>query len=494
MNLAPWRTVPSSGAAVCLSRIELFDEVVAAAGVADAGHARIEDFPYLRVSRLLASFNSTLPQDPSWAAYVDWLQQMRDLDAEARRIEAANLPASQRQSLSRQLGTDSPAASLNTCAESLLAEELLGADDSVAREALENAVEAPDHYLTAWRVMGLYPLTSVAIAAGYEGWKNEYLAGFGQHSSATPDSVASEATWYTPAPVADDRDADSIARWVRDAPRTPLGLLDISGDDLLRLAGWYAPLFAITARNHDDALGSPYWRAGPEGPLPAVDTNHPVADVRLAHTRFHGRVLPQLVYTVWFPARTRSGATDILGGRLDGLVWRVTLGEDGRPLIHDSIHPCGCYHLFFPVPPLQRIEVPADHGLAEAPLSPAAAPLLTDGQRMALHLAATSHFLHNLTAISTAPSAAIPYRLRLVNEAPDYGRRSLALPEGGRLSLYDDQGVVPDTERLERFLLWPSGIRSPGAMRQWGTHATVFVGRRHFDDPFLFEEAFARPQ
>jgi hypothetical protein len=28
-------------------------------------------------------------------------------------------------------------------------------------------------------------------------------------------------------------------------------------------------------------------------------------------------------------------------------------------------------------------------------------------------------------------------------------------------------------------------------MRQWGHHATAFVGRRHFDDPFLLQEAFA---
>jgi hypothetical protein len=35
------------------------------------------------------------------------------------------------------------------------------------------------------------------------------------------------------------------------------------------------------------------------------------------------------------------------------------------------------------------------------------------------------------------------------------------------------------------------GIANPGAMRQWGTHATAFVGRRHFDDADLFERRFA---
>jgi len=26
----------------------------------------------------------------------------------------------------------------------------------------------------------------------------------------------------------------------------------------------------------------------------------------------------------------------------------VTFAPDGEPLVYDSIHPCGCYHLFFP--------------------------------------------------------------------------------------------------------------------------------------------------
>ena len=47
-------------------------------------------------------------------------------------------------------------------------------------------------------------------------------------------------------------------------------------------------------------------------------------------------------------------------------------------------------------------------------------------------------------------------------------------------------GLVAGTERGERWLFWPMGVPEPGAMRQWGTHAIAFVGRRHFDDPNLF--------
>lgn len=485
---------PSAADMRCLNTLAVFDETVAATDVADAGYVRIPGFPYLRSDRLLASFNHQRHDDPSDPRYSDWLTRMRALDAEARRIEAANLPSAQRQRLGQELATRDPVATANACADTLLAEELLGPEDHAARSALQDAVEVPDSYLTAWRVMGLYPLTSLGIAAGYESWKRGYLDAFRQDIQTLPSTAISSDAMIYYAPAVESDTLDAADEWLRGAPRSPLGLLNIDDQALMRLAAHYAPLFVIAPRNHDDALGAPYWRRGPEGPLPAVDSNHPVADVRLAHTRYRGQVLPQLVYTVWFPARTRRGAMDILGGRLDGLVWRVTLGPDGRPLIYDSMHPCGCYHLFFPVPPLQRVEVAADNDPREAPLTPVSAPTLEDKQRLGLRLAPTSHFLVGLTVSEGIPRGATPYTLRLVNDAPDYGRRSLALPDGGRRSLFNSQGLVETTERLERFILWPSGIRSPGAMRQWGNHATVFVGRRHFDDPFLFEEAFAVPE
>jgi hypothetical protein len=70
--------------------------------------------------------------------------------------------------------------------------------------------------------------------------------------------------------------------------------------------------------------------------------------------------------------------------------------------------------------------------------------------------------------------------------------RSLPLPDGGRRSMFGPDGIVPGSERLERFILWPTGVPSPGAMRQSGRHAVAFVGERHFDDPFALDRMFAR--
>ena len=78
------------------------------------------------------------------------------------------------------------------------------------------------------------------------------------------------------------------------------------------------------------------------------------------------------------------------------------------------------------------------------------------------------------------------YSLKPYNEL-----RSIKTAQGF-VNLFGLNGIVKGSERGERFLLWPSGIRSPGAMRQWGRHATAFVGRRHFDDVDLLDKYYWR--
>ena len=71
--------------------------------------------------------------------------------------------------------------------------------------------------------------------------------------------------------------------------------------------------------------------------------------------------------------------------------------------------------------------------------------------------------------------------------------RVLVVPGGSR-STFRPDGMVPGTERGERAYFWPMGVPSAGAMRQWGHHATAFLGRRHFDDADLIERRFRLTQ
>jgi hypothetical protein len=202
----------------------------------------------------------------------------------------------------------------------------------------------------------------------------------------------------------------------------------------------------------------------------------------LDHALLDGEVLLQLVYVAWFRSRPLTGALDILGGHLDGLVWRVTLDDDGRVLAYDSIHPCGCYHLVFPGERLRRRVPPRRY--EEPLLSPRRAPP-GDG-RTVLSVAERTHFIRQLGSEST-PRGGVVYRFASYDSL-----RSLPLPAGGRRSLFASDGLVPGTERRERWILWVAGIRSPGAMRQAGRHAIAFVGRRHFDDPHLLARYYER--
>ena len=183
-----------------------------------------------------------------------------------------------------------------------------------------------------------------------------------------------------------------------------------------------------------------------------------------------------------FPERPKGAGWDILGGHLDGVLWRVTLAPDGSPWVYDTIHPCGCYHLFFPTARAAPKAQPET--LDETAFAPQTLPRIEPGARVELRLDSGTHYPAN------RPSGRSCARAVRSFFAEDDSLRSLPLPGGGSRSAFRPDGIVPGSERGERWLFWPMGVPEPGAMRQWGRHATAFVGRRHFDDPWLLERYF----
>jgi hypothetical protein len=246
------------------------------------------------------------------------------------------------------------------------------------------------------------------------------------------------------------------------------------------VAAAYAPSFELAIAADHDRFGELRWRRGDA--TPQVEAAEPVVYVHPAYTRLGERSLLQIVYTVWFPERPPQSSMDLLAGRLDGLVWRVTLAPNGEPLIYDSIHPCGCYHQFFPTPLLQPRAAPDER--EEWAFSPASLPRVAEGERPLVRLSSVEHYIDAVSLVRGNDSL-VRYSLRPYDEL-----RSLATLEGTRRSVFGPDGLVAGTERAERFLFWPMGIESAGAMRQWGRHATAFVGRRHFDDADLIERRF----
>ena len=454
----------------CVRRFAALDTTIDALGVRDAAAVRVPGFPFVRVDRVHAALADELGDAPDAARLRAWLDGLGALDAQARRIEVANaaLPAA--------AGGDH--AALARCRTLLLA--ALGPRELAALRA---AAAVPDDYVTGLRALGLYPLTRLAFASGIRRWHEETLAIFAQPEEALTRFGARRLyVPATPAPApAPGTTAGAPAGSAAAPPaRDARGLPRFDAVTLVALLQRHAPVWDVDTASEDDRIGALVWQGRPA--VLVVDAAHPTVDAHAAYARFDGRWRLQLVYTAWFAARPAQGNFDPLAGRFDGVVWRVTLDDALEPLVYDAIHPCGCYHLFFPTARLAA--KPSEPSLDEGLFAPQMAPALQPGQRLRLRVAARTHYLERVAVAGEAPSATV-YALRDADAL-----RSLPLPGGGQRSAFDRDGFLPGSERLERAFFWPMGIVSAGQMRQWGRHATAFVGRRHFDDPFLLERYF----
>ena len=444
----------------CAEWFRALDARVDAAGVRDGQSARIAGFPYLRASRFLASFRDEARRDDTARSAL--IARLQDLDLQARRAEFANL-GEPPEALDRA----------RACGARLASADL--ADPATAARLLER-VAVPDDYSTAMRGFGLYALTQIPFTSGVRRYQDEVRA-----AHRAPLRVPEGASLVTlapggGAPLARREAAAILSR----AAENPLGIPEPGPAALEDLLRTYAPIFEIEVTGDDDRPGALHWIEGRD--TPQVDAAEPVVYRLAAWTRDVPRSLLQLVYVLWFPARPPQSDGDLLSGTLDGVVWRVTLAPDGEPLVYDTIHPCGCYHLFYPTP--LASPRPAPEGEVEWMLAPQSLPRIADGERVRVRIAARTHYVERVTPV-TGPAAGPRYALASYDQL-----RSMPLPGGGRRSLFAPDGIVPGTERAERYWFWPMGIDSAGAMRQWGREPTAFVGRRHFDDADLLEKRF----
>lgn len=470
------------------AKCRVLQEQIAAAversGTGDAEATVVAGQPFLRTNRFLASFADADLDD---AALRTWGDRMRDLADESLSVEFGNLGAVTKQRLNAVSADAFGMSALDAMTEcgARSVTGLLASRSGISR--LRNSVSVPDHYDDAVRVVGLYPLTALPVAIGYDRWRTANLALFTRPSASLPETGKRIA--YQPKESAGALPASEVRAILERAQINPLKIPEPTPDDALRLLRAFAPIWFVDTIGPDDQPGKLAWQASQ---TLSVESDRLATYWKLTWTRFGDDILLQLNYLVWFPARTKTGPLDLLGGELDGVVWRVTLGADGRPLIFDSMHACGCYHLFFPVPPLVPAPGPPDHDIRERAETPAKGPEIMPGQQVAIWLAGISHYVQAVS-VEDSSDAKIDARKSYTLASADDLRR-LPLTEGGTRSIYGPDGIVAGTERLERFLLWPMGIASPGAMRQWGTHATAFIGRRHFDDPYLFDTAFRDPR
>lgn len=456
---------PADAAAVrCLELYRALDAAVAKSGTTPSTPTRLARFPYLRVDRFLSSFRTDALNPAATAA---WWTRLNGLDQEARRVEWDSLPEEAQAELNHRYApaTDVPNALAN-CAAPLRTADL---HDASRLTQIRKQAKVPDAYDTVNQILGLYPLTMLPVDYGVFRYQEQTRARFAQPLTDLPVQgqlrrYGSTAPPTGLVPAAHSRDALDIP------DPTPMQR------EILLAA--YAPVWEIDTVTAADLPGTPYWAA--DG-LPTVDPAQPAVYRYISYSRWRGEPVWQLNYLIWFAARPKTGTFDLLGGPLDGVLWRVTLDRAGRPLLYDSIHACGCYHLLFPGPALRLRAETADW--AEPPLAPQPAPTLRHGERLVIRLDSGSHELRRVYADQPGSMTELETRQYAALYA-------VPVERGAQRSLFGPDGRVAGSERAERWLLWPTGVPSPGAMRERGHQAIAFVGRRHFDDADLLDRLF----
>lgn len=432
----------------CAADWNHFQRRVTDEGVFDAQDWPLPAYPFLRIDRSASHLaRDELSLDQRGA----WLLMTYELGRSARTVE------------SRRLDHSPALDALEGCLQQSLASLI---DDQAFWDHVREHPR-PDAYSDFARAIGLYPVFRPFVS-----WRVEALIAEAEQEFQT---YRAEYPWRRYRPEARPEWAQVQDILERDSHLDALGLPRFTTSELDVLFAYFSPVIDLEAGHPDDRIGRPRHQ---NGSWDAV--GQPQVFTRQTQTRWNGEWLPQLVYQWWYPARRRDGELDMYGGELDGLIFRVTLNWDGSVLFYDSIHPCGCYHKWHPAQPgLRRKERPSwQEPLAVLPVSPPRQPY-----QAVVRLKTGSHYVVGLAfRTPEALPADETYSLHSQIELR-------AEPSGDRY-LFAPDGLVHGSERLERFLLWNMGVPSAGAMRQWGHHAVAFVGRRHFDDPALFEQYF----
>lgn len=395
----------------CLPRYAEIDARIAKAGVGDASYYRVPGYPYLRSDRLLASYDAEL-DDPG--TFDTWMLQLRDNDGFSRDIELRNLGLSDPE---RALLL----SDLRLCAVWLSFLEF-SEPEKVAE--LKKRIHLPEPAA---------PAAHTVVGA-----------------DAAPDTDATVPV-QRPLRPARTQDATGVLARYRKLPRDELNRTGMTQDGWTALAEHHAPIWLL-------ARGAPGALTWSETGL-VVDAQRPTVYFQPSFARMGDTALVQFHYVLWF-ARPAGG--------VDGLIWRVTLDEQGRPLMHESLDAAGQRHRWYPA---QRLEPMPDVPVAvEAPMG--IGPL-------AVSLEPSDH---DVRAVQAAEAGEGPtYQL-----VPYESLLTLPLPGGETRSAFDTDG------RLRASGAGPASrpLWQLGHLRL--RHAEQ-ARARAFDDPRLLETYFRRP-
>ncbi len=441
------------------------DQRVDESGVRDASSFILPGFPYLRTSRFLSAMKERVRDENE---KEQWIQWMRSLDLKARKKEIAHLTSREIGSLDRS----SYENRLVFCSNWLLHSDKGRAEfDST----LSSRLEVPSEYSTFMRVVGLYPLFIIPVAAVTDHVKKKLRSTFESDLKDLPIEGRLQA--YVPRETLSLAE-EEVREMIEASRKNPLGIPLPDENQAARLIRHFAPIFVQDVATPYDPPGRVFWKEG----RPGIDLQRPTVYTYLSHAFFKEEPILQLNYVIWYSAREGSETPWFERGSLDGITLRISLDGEGKPFMMDVMSNCGCYHFF--APHQERVDQIVSKPLAFDPFVPQWMPELYPGKRFGIRVGSARHQVQRVLSLDEPPDS-IPY------EIVSYEDLEQLLNDKGELeSLFDSEGIAKGTERIERFILFSMGIPWVGSMRQRGHHAIELIGRAHFDDPYLFDRSF----
>jgi hypothetical protein len=452
---------------------EVLDRSVDAADGRNAASFAVAGFPYLRTNRFLTGLKQDLDTDARQKQWIRWLQR---LDIEARKKEIRNLPSAAIRELARELG-ETPDRQIIEDRVADYSEKLLNHDQGRPDffATVQAAVTNPDEYRTAYRVVGIYPITSLPVAYFTHRVQEKFKKW--HHTPVGQLDIQGEVIAYGPSqPTAYSQAGAGMI--LKRSRRNALGVPIPSVTDAKILVNMFAPVIHQDQVQSYDRIGAVVWKDGHV----RVNPRRPTVYYYLSQARFKGEPVLQLNYAFWYSARDGPNSPWIERGTLDGVTVRISLANDGLPFMVDIMNTCGCYHFY--VPDQNRVKriIPTP-GEVDV-FVPRWIPELFPRERLTVRINSGWHQVVHLGS-ETESSGFLPYRL------VDYDRLEM-LPhsENHYESIFNSRGIAKDSERIEFLIFFPMGIPDVGSMRQRGHHAVKLVGRSDFEDPDLFDDNF----
>jgi len=437
---------------------------------------RVEGFPYLATNRFLLS----LKEDVTSPLAIDaWLTQMAVLSKEARHQEIMNLPWAVIEKLCRSLEPDTtPSRELLNQYARRHADTLLASDKKQEglSSTLENELNVPDDYSIALRVVGIYPIAAIPFAYFSNGFFNQLKS----WHQTPPDQLKKHGqltAFRLRNPIA--QNTTRIDGLFHPDNLGPLDLPQLSDEDRKVLAQRYAPAVIQDIVANYDRIGQVQWQ---DSNTIRIDTSKPTAYFYLTNAYLKGEPIWQINYVFWYEGRLGDNTPWFERGLVDGITLRVSLDREGRPFMVDLMNNCACSHQFFPRK--QMVAGLQDRSFMFDALVPTWLP--DEFPEKPVEIRVNTGW-HQVQAIGTETSNAAE---TLYDLLPYEVLEALPVNSQDNKSIFDADGIVHGSDRVEPYFFFPMGISNVGAMRQRGHHPVALIGRAHFDDPYLFDLNF----